>query len=97
VNPTRAVFAIFAAASLWAQSTTVLSGRITDAVTGQGIDGAIITLTQESGLDGTIHTHYTDAGGNYSFSDAVPGVGHEIRKAGLLSPGLRQGDTRPLH
>ena len=82
----RIVLATLAAGSLSAQSTVVLSGRITNAVTDQGIEGAIVNLTQGSGRDVTVHTRYTDAGGNYTFEDAVSGAGQvELRASGYVA------------
>src|ERR1700683_1853996 len=61
------------AALLWAQSTVIVSGRITDAATGQPIEEAAITLDE-----GTSHaSQLTDSAGNFSFDeDIAPGAGH---------------------
>ncbi len=63
---------------LCAQGTVIVSGRITDAATGQPVEGAGIILEQ-----GTSHpSQLTDSGGNFSFEDdVVPGEGRiQIQK-----------------
>ena len=70
-------FTILAVSLVWAQGG-VFSGRITDAATGQPVEGAGIILEQ-----GTSHaSQLTDSGGNFSFEDdVVPGEGRiQIQK-----------------
>ena len=73
---------ILTASLLWAQSTVVFSGRITDAATGLPIEGAGIILEQ-----GNSHgSQLTDSAGNFSFDeDVVPGAGRiQIQKEGYV-------------
>src|ERR1700679_3308926 len=85
VNMTRTVFAIVAATSAWAQNTVVVSGKITDAVSGLPVENAAIALTQ-NGHAGSRRMHYTDAGGNYSFDEVASGTcSVEIQATGFLA------------
>ncbi len=82
---TQIVLAIVAASSAWAQNTVVVSGKITDAVTGLPVEDAAIALTQ-NGRAASRSMHYSDAGGNYSFEDVAPGTGSvEIQAKGFLA------------
>jgi hypothetical protein len=64
----------------------VVSGRITDAFTGLLVEGAAITLTQ--GVDASRQIRFADAGGNYSFDEAMAGEGSvEIEASGFLAFG----------
>jgi len=82
----RAIFIVLAISRLCAQSTVVVSGRITDAFTGLLVEGAAITLTQ--GVDASRQIRFADAGGNYSFDEAMAGEGSvEIEASGFLAFG----------
>jgi len=85
MNATWTVFAIFAASSMWAQNTVIVSGRITDAVSGLPVEDAAIALTQD-GKAASRSMHYTDAGGNYSFDEVAPGTASvDIQAKGFLA------------
>ncbi len=79
------VFTIIAANPLWAQNTVVVSGKITDAITGLPVEDAAIALTY-GGQSVTRRMRYTDAAGNYSFEEVSPGVASvEIQATGFLA------------
>ncbi|HEY3840589.1 MAG TPA: carboxypeptidase-like regulatory domain-containing protein [Bryobacteraceae bacterium] len=66
-----AILAILAATTLCAQGTTPVTGRITDSLHGQPVEGAAVSLTA-----GQFHSmRFTDEGGNYSFDEVPTGAG----------------------
>ncbi|HEY3840588.1 MAG TPA: carboxypeptidase regulatory-like domain-containing protein, partial [Bryobacteraceae bacterium] len=74
--------AIVVATSLCAQSTVILTGRVTDSVTGLPIEQAAITLDQGS-YHGSMKL--TDQSGGFTFDDVPPGtVSVRIRKEDYL-------------
>ena len=78
----RALLFALAAGLLWAQGTVAVSGRITDAATGQPVEGAAIILEQ-----GNSHaSQLSDSAGNFSFDDDISaGPGRiQIQKEGYI-------------
>ena len=70
---------------MWAQNGVTLSGRITNVATGLPVENAIVKLVAGSSSDFG-QTSFTDANGNYSFDDAVPGAGRvEITAEGFVA------------
>src|ERR1700679_238579 len=70
---------------MWAQNTVAVSGRITSLTTGLPVENAIVWLVRGAS-DKVGNTGYTDASGNYSFSEVAPGTAHiEIRAEGFAS------------
>jgi protocatechuate 3,4-dioxygenase beta subunit len=85
MNLKSAILAIMAVGQMWGQNTIVLSGKVTDAVTGLPVENTAIALTQ-NGHAATRSVHYTDSGGNYSFDEVAPGAGTvEIQATGFLA------------
>ncbi len=77
----RVIFAVMAACPVWAQTTVVVSGRVTDGA-GLPVEEAIISLTQGEDKQ----TRLTDAGGGFSFEEARPGTAQiEIAATGFLA------------
>jgi len=56
---------------MWAQTSVMLSGRVTDAATGRPVENAIVTVT--SGAGSITQIAHSDAGGSYSFEEIAPG------------------------
>jgi hypothetical protein len=89
----RVVLVIVAASSVWAQNTVVLSGKITDLITGLPVENAAVALTQNGRS-----VDYTDAGGNYSFGEIAPGTGSvEIQATGYLPFQKTNPDEVSIH
>ena len=85
MNLKRAVLAILAVSPLWAQNTVTVSGRVTSLTTGLPVENAIVWLVRGAS-NSVANTSYTDAGGNYSFSEVATGTVHvEIRAEGFAS------------
>ena len=77
MNSVRAVLAILAVGSLYAQNTARLSGKITDLTTGLPVENAIIRLNG--------NTAYSDGSGYYSFDDAAVAGQIDMVAAGFVS------------
>ncbi len=80
----RAIFAIVAVASGWAQNTVRVSGKVTEAVSGLPVENAIVKLTRGD-ADRVGDTRYTDVNGAYSFDEVMPGAASvSIRAEGFV-------------
>jgi uncharacterized protein (DUF2141 family) len=71
MGPKPIAIALLAATTLCAQSTVIVSGRITDSLTNQPVDNAAVALTA-----GQFHSmRFTDESGNYTFDEVPTGTG----------------------